>query len=175
MMPEALIDAVNSSRATASKSRLGWFGLTSTRSIGTSISSSSSAGAADSSAPRPRPSPLLYMVQHLPGQFEIGGGAAGPQIVEHHGLAVARSFTEPDVAWNQGLEDFFWKVPVNLVANLERQAGPPVEHRQDNARDAESPIQALAHELHGLEEVSQALERVELTLQRHQNAVRGDQ
>ena len=36
-------------------------------------------------------------------------------------------------------------------------------------------VEPLAHELHGLQQMSQTLEGVELALQRHQNAVRGDE
>src|SRR5216684_3215971 len=128
--------------------------------MGTSTSDSASAGSADSSAPSPRPSPrLVIMVQHLPSQFEVCGGATGLEIVKHDRLAVARRFRKP-------------KVPVHLVANLEREARPAVEHREHDPQDVETRVELLSHEPHGLlEEMGQPLERVELTLEWDEDAI----
>src|SRR5688572_4658476 len=106
----------------------------------------------DRSAPRPRPSPRgLFMLEHLPGELQIREGAAGAKIMEHHRLAVARRLRETDIARDHRVEDLAGKVPVDLVANLLRHARPAVEHRQDDAFNTESWIEALADELHGPE------------------------
>src|SRR6266852_3143620 len=103
--------------------------------MGTSTSDSASAGSADSSAPSPRPSPrLVIMVQHLPSQFEVCGGATGLEIVKHDRL--------------------------------------DVEHREHDPQDVETRVELLSHEPHGLlEEMSQPLERVELTLEWDEDAI----
>src|SRR2546422_2338023 len=145
--------------------------------MGTSTNDSASAGSADSSAPSPRPSPrLVITVQHLPSQFEVCGGATGLEIVKHDRLAVARRFRKPNVPWNDGIEHLSGKVPVHLVANLEREARPAVEHREHDPQDIETRVELLSHEPHGLlEEMGQPFERVELTLEWHEDAIGGHQ
>src|SRR5437016_4767049 len=76
-------------------------------------------------------------------------------------------------ARNHRLEDFARKVTVHLVADLDRETRASVEHREHDTLDRETRVQALAHELHGLQQIRQSFERVELALQRHQHAVRG--
>src|SRR5256712_12713891 len=145
--------------------------------MGTSTSDSASAGSADSSAPSPRPSQrLVIMVQHLPSQFEVCGGATRLEIVKHDRLAVARRFRKPNVPRNDGVEPLSGKVPVHLVANLEREARPAVEHREHDPQDIETRVELLSHEPHGLlEEMGQPLERVELTLEWDEDAIGGHQ
>src|SRR3990172_7064004 len=174
--PEALIEAASSFKVLESKAFLGWFGLTSIWPTGISTRASSpSLGVEESRAPRPRPSPRLFMSQDLPREFEVRERAARPEVVEHHRLAVARRLGETHIAGDDGIEDLTREVAMDLVANLEREAGPAVEHRQHDALDFEPGVQALAHELDGLEQVSEPLEGVELALERHQDPVGGHQ
>src|SRR5688572_6257274 len=106
----------------------------------------------DRSAPRPRPSPRgLFMLEHLPGKLQIREGAAGAKIMEHHRLTVARRFRETDVARDHRVEDLAREVTMDLLANLLRHARPAVEHRQHDAFNTESWVEALADELHGPE------------------------
>src|SRR5215471_10356782 len=174
--PEDLIDAASSSSAVKSKTFLGWCGFTSIWSIGTSTRASVSAGSDASSAPRPRPSPrLVIMVQHLPSQFEVRDGATGPEIVEHYRSAVAGRFREADAAWNDGVEHLPWKISIDLLADLEREARSPIEHREHKSEKIKPRIQLVADELHGfLEEMRESLERVELALQREQHSIGRD-
>src|SRR5256885_17021819 len=119
--------------------------------MGTSTSDSASVGSEDRSAPRPRPSPrLVIMVQHLPSQFEVCGGATGLEIVHHNGPAVAGRFRETDVAWNHGVEHLPRKVSVDLIADLEGEARTAVEHREQDPEGVESRIQVLSDKLHWL-------------------------
>src|SRR5882672_11622687 len=175
--PEDLIEAASSSSAVRSKTFLGWFGFTSICSIGTSTRDSASLGSEASSAPSPRPSPrLIIMVQNLPSQFEVCRRATGPEIVHHDRPAVAGSFRESDVAWDDGVEHLPWKVPIDLVADLEREARSTVEHREQDPQEVETGIQLLSNELHGLlEQMGQSLERVELALQRDEHSIRRDE
>src|SRR5919197_1139400 len=171
MTPEALIDVTSSSNASGLKDFLGWTGFGSIWSIGISINTSSAAGAAERRAPRPRPSPRLFMAENLPRQFQICNRSARSQIMQHHWLAVARSLREPHVARNHRVEDLAREVAVHLVPDLERQARPSIEHRENDAPDRETWIQPLANELDGLEQMGEPLERVELALQRHQHTI----
>src|SRR5262245_44049615 len=137
-------------------------------SIGSSRSDSASAGSEASNAPRPRPSPRRFiMAQHLPGQIEVSSRTGGPDVVQHHRLAVARRLSQTNVPRNNRIEDLPGKVAIDFFADLERQAGPAVEHGEHDALDIEARVQPLSNELHRLEEVSQAFEGVELALQRH--------
>src|SRR4030095_8626880 len=116
------------------------------------------------------------MVQHLPSQFEVRGGATGPEIVKHDRSAVAGRFRETHVAWDDGVEHLPWKVSIDLIANLEREARSAVEHREQDPEQVETGIQLLPNELHRLlEQVSKALERVELALQRDEHPIGCDQ
>src|SRR3990172_11890544 len=90
--------------------------------------SSPSPGVEESRAPRPRPSPRLFMGQDLPCEIEVRERAARPEIVEHDRLAVARRFGQAHVARDDGVEDLAREVAVDLVADLEREARPAVEH-----------------------------------------------
>src|SRR4030095_16055061 len=138
-------------------------------SIGNSRSDSASEGSEDSSAPRPRPSPRrLIMAQHLPCQIQVSSRTGGPDVVQHHRLAVARRLRQTNVPRNDRIEDLSGKVAIDLFADLERQAGPSVEHSEHDALDGEARIQPLLNELHRLQEVSQTFEGVELALKRHQ-------
>src|SRR5882724_10862333 len=115
--------------------------------MGISLIVSSVPGVEDSRAPRPRPRPRLFMSDHLASQVEIGDRAAGSQIVEHDRPAMARRLGEPDVTWNHRLEDFAREVTLHFVADLERETRAAVEHREHDALDRETRVQALTHEL----------------------------
>src|SRR3989338_4619506 len=174
--PEALIEAASSFKVLESKAFLGWFVLTAIWPTGISTRESCpSLGVEESRAPRPRPSPRLFMSQDLPREFEVRERAARLEVVEHHRPAVTRGLREAHVAGDDGIEDLTREVAVDLVADLEREARSAVEHRQHDALDLESRVQALAHELHGLEQVSEPLEGVKLALQRHEDPVGGHQ
>src|SRR2546426_5214448 len=81
---------------------------------------SSAVGVAESRAPRPRPSPRLFMLQHLPGEFEICDRPTRSQVMEHHGLPVARCLREAHVARDHRVEDLAREVAVHLVSDLKR-------------------------------------------------------
>ena len=97
------------------------------------------------------------------------------KIVEHHGLAVARRLAEPDVSWDDGFEDLTREVAMDFLADLHGHAGPTIEHGQHDPADVERRIQPLPNELDGLQQVREPLERVELALQRNDDAIGGDE
>src|SRR5678816_1812213 len=92
--------------------------------------------------------------------------------MEHDRSAEARCFGEPDVTWNDRLEDLARKEPVHLVLDLQSQARPPIEHRQHDPEHVEAGIEAFTNELDRLREMSQPLQGEELTLQRYEDPVR---
>src|SRR4030095_11065424 len=96
---------------------------------GSSKSDSASDGSEASSAPRPRPRPrLLFMAQHLPCQLQVSSGAGGPEVVQHHRLAVARRLRQTNIPRNDRVEDLPGKVAIDFFADLDRKACPAVEH-----------------------------------------------
>src|SRR5262245_2297501 len=140
------------------------------------MSVSPSTGVEERSAPRPRPRPgLLCMLEDLPRQFEVGDSTAGAQVVEHDRLAVTRSFAEPDISWNDGLEDLTGEIPMNLFTDLQSHAGAAVEHREYDAAHVETRVQSLTNQFDGLQQMGEPLERVELALERNDHAVRRDE
>src|SRR2546427_10408936 len=111
------------------------------------------------------------MSEHLPREFQICDRPARSQIVQHHGLPVARGLREPHVTRDYRVEDLAREIAVHLVANLDRQARPAVEHREHDALDREARIQALASEVDGVEQMGVALKSVGLALERHEDTV----
>ena len=95
--------------------------------------------------------------------------------MEHHGLAVARRLAEPDVAWDDGLEDLAREVAMNFLSDLNRHARPPIEHGEHNTADLEIGVQPLPNELDGLEQMREPLQGVELALERNDHAIGGDE
>src|SRR5262245_63081475 len=99
-------------------------------SIASSTSDSASEGSEASNAPRPRPRPrLLFMAQHLPCQLQVSSGAGGPEVVQHHRLAVARRLRQTNVPRNDRVKDLSGKEAIDFFSDLEREASPAVEHR----------------------------------------------
>src|SRR5262245_65589108 len=94
------------------------------------------------------------MAQHLPRQLKVSSGAGGPEVVQHHRLAVARRLRQTNVPTNDRVEDLPWKIAIDLFTNLERKAGPAVEHREDDALDVEAAVQPFANRLHRRQESS---------------------
>jgi hypothetical protein len=88
---------------------------------------------------------------------------------------VARRLGKPDAAWDDLLEDQVAEVSPYLGGHVCSEPCPPVHHRQDHPGERELRIQARPHELDGMEQLREPLERVVLALDRHEHAVRGRQ
>src|SRR5712691_8700752 len=151
MTPDARIDAANSSKLLGSKVFLGWLGFGTTWSTLISMSVSDSVGVDESSAPRPRPRPRLVMSEYLRCQLEVRDSSLRTEIMKHHRFSVARSFRKSNVPRDDRFEDLSWKILLNFGADLQGQARPAVEHRQDDSRDSKAWIEPLPDELDGLE------------------------
>src|SRR5215475_5701646 len=92
--------------------------------------------------------------------------------MQHYGAPMTGCLRQPDVPRDDGLKDLTGKEPLNLVTDLERETRPPIEHREQDAHDVEIRVQSLADELDGLDQVRQALERVELALHWNEDPIR---
>ena len=86
---------------------------------------------------------------------------------------MAGRFREPNVPRNDRVEHLPGKVAIHLVADLERETRPTIEHREHDAFDVQARVEALSYELDGLEKVGQTFERVELTLKWDENSIGG--
>src|SRR5262245_41857817 len=99
-----------------------------------------------SKAPRPRPSPCrLVMDEHLLGEFEIGNGSGGPEVVEKDWASVAGRLRETNVARDHRREGLSPQVLMHFVLHLGCEARAAVKHREEDPLDGEPRVQALAH------------------------------
>jgi hypothetical protein len=88
---------------------------------------------------------------------------------------VARRLGDPDVAWDDGVEDLVPEVPLDLGSDLERQARPAIEHREDDPLDRQPGVRPAPHEVERLHELGQPLQGVVLALERDDGRVGGDE
>src|SRR5688500_12847257 len=115
-------------------------------------------GAPGMSAPRPRPSAFLVMVDDLLRECAVTGCTAGCSIVVHARLSEARSLAEAHVAGNHGAIHAVREKLPGLVGDLLRQVHAGVEHREQDALDAEAGVQVLLDELDRPHELGQTFE-----------------
>src|SRR6266436_9444464 len=97
-------------------------------SIGISVCVSLAVGASPRSASRPRPSPRLFMSQNLLCQLQMRDGPTRSHIVQHDRTPVTGRLTQANVPWDDGLEDISGEIPVDFVADLQRETRAPIEH-----------------------------------------------
>src|SRR5438046_10389573 len=95
--------------------------------------------------------------------------------MEHDRLAMTGRLGEPHVPRYDSLENLPGEIALDLVPDLERETRPTIEHRQDDSIDPEAGIEPLPNQLHGLEQVSEPLERIELALKRNDHPIGSDQ
>ena len=69
------------------------------------------------------------------------------------------------------LEHVMGKVPPDLLDHLVAEAVARVEHGQQQPLDRQRRVQAFADQVDGFQQRAQALERVVLTLQRHEHGI----
>src|SRR5437868_15279801 len=95
--------------------------------------------------------------------------------MEHDRLAMTGRLSEPDVPRYDSLEDLPGEITLDLVPDLERETRPAIKHRQDDSIDPEAGIEPLPNQLHGLEQMSEPFESIELALKRNDHPIGGDQ
>src|SRR3989441_4805937 len=132
MTPEALVGRASSSRPRTSNIFRGCLGLGSIWWIGISVCVSLAVGASPRSASRPRPSPRLFMSQNLLCQLQMRDGPTRSHIVQHDWTPVTGRLTQANVPRDDGLEEISGEIPVDFVADLQRETRAPIEHCQDN-------------------------------------------
>src|SRR5262249_33269886 len=96
--------------------------------------------------------------QHLAREREIRFGATRFDVVENHRHAVARRLAEPDVARNDGTEDFLLEERADVAGHLVPEIRSIVEHREEHAFNVESGIERGADAAHRADEIREALE-----------------
>src|SRR5262245_19344350 len=105
----------------------------------------------------------------------IGFGTAGLGVVEDDRHAVARRFAEPDVARDDGAEDFLLEKIPDVARDLLTQVRALVEHREQDAVDVEPGVEGRTNAAHRADEIGEALEREVLAVPRNQHRVGGDE
>src|SRR6476619_1698575 len=138
MMPWRLTDSARPDPASPSKRFLGCLGFGWIASTGISSSSLAAASPPPTRTSRPRPRPrrlgtLDKLHRHLPVCVSAGGAA----VVRDRGEPVARRLGEPDRAGNGLREDERAEVLPHLRRDLLREPGARIDHREENAADAE--------------------------------------
>ena len=85
--------------------------------------------------------------------------------------AKTRRLCKPDVSRDRGLEHLRAEVLSCLVRHLLREIQAPIVHREQNPFDLESRVRPALDEPNRVEELRQALQRIELALNRNEHAV----
>ena len=94
-------------------------------------------------------------------------GDAG--IVGHHRLPVRRRLRHPDRARDRRPQHLVAEVLAHLVGDAGGETRARVVHRHEDRGHDEPRVEVLAHHLHGLEQLSEPLERVVLGLDRDEH------
>ena len=85
---------------------------------------------------------------------------------------MARSLGQTSRPGDDRFKDFLTKVLPNLGNHALRQSGPGVEHRHYHTQDLQTRIDAiLAHLINHASQHGDALQRIILTLQRHDQSI----
>ena len=107
-------------------------------------------------SPRPRAGLRFILqrlprrAQQLPRERQVRLRALRLDVVGEHGLAEGRRLGEPDVARNHGFEHPVSEMLADVVDDLSSEVSPLVEHRQDDAFEASSRVEGVAHPLDGI-------------------------
>ena len=88
---------------------------------------------------------------------------------------MAGCLSQPDAARNNRAKDFILEELLQIGGHLPRQVGAVVEHREQDALDAEIVTEGLPDTVHRIEELGDALEREKLALNRDQHRIGGHQ
>src|SRR5882672_10231322 len=88
---------------------------------------------------------------------------------------MARGLTKPYISRYYGGHYLISQVPLSFSADLASQAGPAVEHRQDDPFHLEGWIQPFMHQPDGSDDVGKPLHGVVLALKWNQGRLSGRQ
>src|SRR3954447_651755 len=118
---------------------------------------------------------VLAKVDHLPGERAIGAGGLGCRRVRRDRPANEWRLAKLHGLANDGAEDVMVPDDPELVEHVLREVGAGVIERREQAEDPEVVVELEPDRVDDLHEVVEALHRVELRLDRDDDAVRGDQ
>src|SRR5438128_349261 len=114
-------------------------------------------------------------VQHLLGKLQVALSALGFDVVEDGGAAVAGRLAEPDVARDHRVVDLPGHVGLHVLHHLPGEVVAGVEHGEHDAFHLQLGLERRLDQVDGAQERSEPFQRVVLALQRHQDAVGGDE
>jgi len=114
---------------------------------------------------------LCLSRDQLVGHSHVGLSANAQHIIEHDGLAKARSLGQAHVSGDDCGEDLRAKILTRVCGNLAGQVEARVVHGEEHAGNAEGRIDAVLDQVHGVEELTQTLERVVFALQRDEQRI----
>jgi hypothetical protein len=111
------------------------------------------------------------MVYDLLCKLKVALGTARSRVINDNRLSKARSFGQPDVSWNDCLENLrAIKVP-EVLGYGGRKVGPFIKHCKKQAFDREIWIQLSAEARKSVEKLSNAFESIIFTLNRDQKGI----
>ena len=102
------------------------------------------------------------------GQLGVGDRPAAGGVVEVDRETVARRLAEPDVAGDERGQQLLGETAAHLVDHLVGEGEAGVEQCHDDAGDAQPGVEVSPQQGKGVSEQPEALESVELALDRHQ-------
>src|SRR5512140_578469 len=110
-------------------------------------------------------------LHQLSRHAEIGLGADRSDVVQYDWFPKAWCLGEPNVARNDGVEDFGAEIFTGVGDDLAREVKAGVVHGEQDALDGQVGINGLLDSVDRIEELRQSLESVVLALDRDENGV----
>ena len=111
--------------------------------------------------------------RHLLRERSVALGALGVRVVDGDRLPEPGRLGEPDGPRDDRLVDPIPEVPPDLGDDLLGELGPRIEHRHDDAGQAQPGVHVLLDEPDVAEQLAQPLQRVVLALDRHEELLGG--
>src|SRR5690606_3952274 len=114
---------------------------------------------------------LRAACDHLPREREVALRADRDRVVDDDRLSKARRFREADVTRDRRSEHFVPEILFRLLRDLARQVEPLVVHGEEDTFDLEARVQVPLDQPHGVQELRETLQRVELALDRDEYSI----
>src|SRR5205823_2855891 len=124
------MESASSFKAFSLKFLRGWWEFGRMRSISISRSCSVSSSGVPSNALKPRPRAFLCAMDNLLCQAYVTFGPLGLNVVKQYWPAVAGSLSQPDIARNDRRKQLFAEESPEILADLMREIGALIKHRQ---------------------------------------------
>ena len=112
-------------------------------------------------------------LNHFGRQLQIGLAAGTFQIIENCRLTIGRRFGNTHIAWNERVVDLFAQMRAHIRNNLLCKIISRIEHRKNDALYIELRVHRSTNLTDRIQQLAKALQRKELTLQRHEHGMCG--